>query len=106
MDYDTSKVDEVVLALLHLNAHTDHGITRAWKGFDWEAMDRLHTQGFISDPKSKAKSVVFTDAGARKAEELFRGTLAKPYNRPLQPAAGAGVASSPQAGAAAERPIR
>ena len=29
MDYDTSKVDEVVLALLHLNAHTDNGVTRA-----------------------------------------------------------------------------
>ena len=33
-DYNTTKVDEVILALLHLNAHTDHGITRAWKGFD------------------------------------------------------------------------
>ena len=72
MDYDTTKVDEVVLALLHLNAHTDHGIARAWKGFDWDAMDRLHTHGFISDPKSKAKSVVLTDEGARRAEELFR----------------------------------
>jgi len=41
MDYDTTRSDEVVLALLHLNAHTDHGITRAWKGFDWDAMDRL-----------------------------------------------------------------
>ena len=72
MDYDTTKVDEVVLALLHLNAHTDHGSTRAWKGFDWDAMDRLHTQGFISDPKSKAKSVALSDEGARRAEELFR----------------------------------
>jgi len=72
MDYDTSKVDEVVLALLHLNAHTDHGITRVWKGFNWDAMDRLHGQGFISDPKSKAKSVVLTDEGARRAEELLR----------------------------------
>ena len=73
MDYDTTKVDEVVLALLHLNAHTDHGSTRAWKGFAWDAMDRLHTQGFISDPKSKAKSVALSDEGARRAEELFRG---------------------------------
>jgi hypothetical protein len=77
MDYDTTKVDEVVLALLHLNAHTDHGIARAWKGLDWDAMDRLHTQGFISDPKSKAKSVVLTDEGARRAEELFRRYFGK-----------------------------
>ena len=77
MDYDTSKVDEVVLALLHLNARSDHGITRAWKGFDWDAMDRLHGRGFISDPKSKTKSVVLTDEGARRAEELFRRYFGK-----------------------------
>jgi predicted transcriptional regulator len=72
MEYDVTKLDEVVLALLHFNAHTDHGVTRAWKGFDWDILDRLHAQGFISDPKSKAKSVVLTDEGARVAEELFR----------------------------------
>ena len=77
MDYDTTKVDEVVLALLHLNAHTDGGFTRAWKSFDWDAMDRLHTQGFISNPKSKAKSVALTEAGERAAEELFRKYFAK-----------------------------
>jgi hypothetical protein len=32
MEYDTTKVGEIVLALLHFNAHTDHGVTRAWKG--------------------------------------------------------------------------
>jgi hypothetical protein len=77
MDYDTDKVDEVVLALLHLNARTDHGITRAWKAFDWDAMDRLHARGFISDPKSKAKSVRLTDEGARGAEEQFRRFFGK-----------------------------
>jgi hypothetical protein len=32
------KIDETVLALLHLTLH-DGG--RAWKGFDWETMNRL-----------------------------------------------------------------
>jgi Domain of unknown function (DUF6429) len=77
MEYDVTKLDGVVLALLHFNAHTDHGITRAWKGFDWDILDRLHAQGFISDPKSKAKSVVLTDEGARVAEELFRRHFGK-----------------------------
>jgi len=27
MEYDTTKLDEVVLALLYFNAHTDHGVT-------------------------------------------------------------------------------
>jgi hypothetical protein len=76
-EYDVTKLDEVVLALLHFNAHTDHGVTRAWKGFDWDTLDRLHALGFISDPKSKAKSVVLTDEGARVAEELFRRHFGK-----------------------------
>ena len=76
-DYNTTKVDEVILALLHLNAHTDHGITRAWKGFDWDALDRLHAQGFIANPKSKAKSVVLTEEGVRRGEELFRRYFAQ-----------------------------
>lgn len=70
--YDTDKVDEAVLALLHLNAFGLHGVTRAWKGFDWDALDRLHARGLISDPRSKARSVVFSDEGSRLAEELFR----------------------------------
>ena len=77
MEYDTTKLDEVVLALLHLNAHTDHGITRAWKSFDWDTLDRLHAQGFISDPKSKAKSVVLTEEGEERAKELFQRYFSK-----------------------------
>jgi len=77
MEYDTTKLDEVVLALLYFNAHTEHGVTRAWKGFDWDTLDRLHAQGFISDPKSKAKSVVLSEEGARRSEELFRRYFAK-----------------------------
>jgi len=77
MEYDTTKLDEIVLALLHFNAHTDHGATRAWKGFDWDSLDRLHARGFISNPKSKAKSVVLTEEGARLAEELCRRHFGK-----------------------------
>lgn len=44
---------------------------RAWKGFDWDALDRLHRKGLIDDPVGKAKSVVLTDEGLRKAEERF-----------------------------------
>jgi Domain of unknown function (DUF6429) len=44
---------------------------RAWKGHDWETLDRLHTQGYISEPRSKAKSVVLSEAGERRARELF-----------------------------------
>lgn len=71
MMYDEHKVDDVVLALLHLNAFKDRYGWRAWKGLDWSALDRLHERGLIGDPKSKAKSVPLTDEGVALAAELF-----------------------------------
>jgi hypothetical protein len=74
MDIDTKKIDETVLALLHLTLHDGR---RAWKGFDWDIMNRLHQKGFISDPVGKAKSVVLTDEGLRESERLFKKLFAK-----------------------------
>ena len=71
MEINEEKIDEVVLALLYLNFHGNHGAVRAWKSFDWDAMDRLHKKGFISDPKSKARSVLVTEEGQKVAKELF-----------------------------------
>ncbi|CAA2143690.1 DUF6429 family protein [Methylobacterium bullatum] len=74
MDIDEEKIDAAVLALLRLTLHDER---RAWKGFDWNAMERLHRKGMISDPASKAKSVVLTDEGLHQAEELFRVLFAR-----------------------------
>jgi hypothetical protein len=72
MDYDHDKVDEVVLALLWLTAFDEDEFgARAWKSHDWDALDRLHAAGYISDPKSKAKSVVLSAEGVRRSRELF-----------------------------------
>jgi hypothetical protein len=73
MEIDTDRIDQAVLALLYLGRHDRW---RAWKSFDWAAMDRLHKKGLISDPVGKAKSVVFTDEGLREAERLFRELFA------------------------------
>ena len=73
---DADKIDEAVLALLYLTCFNDGTrslpIWRAWKGHDWDALDRLHHKGYISNPASKAKSVVFSDKGRREAERLFK----------------------------------
>ncbi len=71
MEYNRDKVDELVLALLFLTTHDDPPGKRAWKGHDWDAMDRLHEKGYISDPKGRAKSVVLTEEGVRRSRELF-----------------------------------
>ena len=72
MDYDTDKVDDAALALLSLTFHEEFGVIRAWKGLDWKITDRLYEKGYIADPKGKAKSVVMTDEGVARAEELFK----------------------------------
>lgn len=68
MEYDESKIDKVVLALLQLTLHEGN---RAWKGHDWDVMARLHEQGWISDPVGKAKSILLTDEGLQRSRELF-----------------------------------
>ncbi len=68
MDLDEDKIADAVLALLYLGLHDG---VRAWKGFDWEALDRLHEKGMIENPRGKAKSVVFTEEGLRRSKELF-----------------------------------
>src|SRR5215212_7602067 len=73
-EIDPDRIDDTVLALLWLGLHDGW---RAWKGFDWDAMDRLHRKGMISDPVGKAKSVVFTEDGRREAERLFRELFAR-----------------------------
>jgi hypothetical protein len=74
MDLDTDKIDDAVLALLYLGRHDG---ARAWKGFDWEAMNRLHEKGYITDPRGKAKSVVFTEEGLERATRLLQELFGK-----------------------------
>jgi hypothetical protein len=68
MNLDDDKIDRVILALLYLGLHDE---VRAWKGFDWESLNRLHEKGFISNPRGKAKSVVFTEEGLTEARRLL-----------------------------------
>ncbi|NEW98520.1 DUF6429 family protein [Rhodopseudomonas sp. BR0G17] len=74
MEFDTGKIDDATLALLYLTLHDG---TRAWKGHDWNTLDRLHDKGLIENPAGKVQSVVFTDEGLRRAKELFETMFAK-----------------------------
>jgi hypothetical protein len=62
------RIDDTVLALLYLNLY-HCGVV--WKGFDWDAMNRLHEKGSISDPVRKAKSVRFSEDGEKQARKIF-----------------------------------
>jgi hypothetical protein len=71
---DTDKIDETVLALLQL---TLHDTVRAWKGHDWEVLNRLHRKGMIDNPVGKEKSVVLTDQGLAEKRAFIQSTVRK-----------------------------
>ena len=103
MEYDAAKLDEIVLALLYLNVSTT---ARAWKGFDWDSLDRLY-HGVSSQTRSRRRS----RWSSRKKELASQrshsgGTLVRPYNRPLQPSALTRRRPAAVGGAATERLIR
>ena len=68
MTINERKIDETVLGLLYLTIHDGD---RAWKGFDWGALNRLYEKGFIEDPVNKNKSVVLTNRGIAESKRLF-----------------------------------
>jgi DNA-binding PadR family transcriptional regulator len=71
MDYDPGKIKEAVLALLYLwSWQEEYGIHRTWKEMDWDVLDSLHEQGYISNPKGNRKSVTLTEEGIAQAQEF------------------------------------
>jgi len=74
MEIDNEKIDNAVLALLQLTLHDDG---RAWKGMDFEVMDRLHEKGNILNPTGKQKSVVLTEKGLTESSKLFSELFSK-----------------------------
>ena len=74
METDEDRVYDAVLALLYLTLDRDG---RAWKGFDWSVMNRLHDKGMIHNPDGKAKSVLPTEEDIAESERLFPEMFAK-----------------------------
>jgi len=68
MTIDADRIDDAVLALLHLTLHDQN---RASKGFDQDALGRLHQKGLIDDPASGPESVGLTSDGLQRSKELF-----------------------------------
>lgn len=82
MEYDQDKVDEIVLGLLYLTSSQDALGTRAWKGFDWEVLNRLYQKGYISDPQSKSPTLLLSEEGARRSKEIFQHTFSRSTTSP------------------------
>ena len=81
LSVDTDLIDEAILALMFLTLHRSGSARaswRAWKSFDWSALDRLQMKGLIYDSYGKAKSVTLTEEGHRRCEAAFRRLFTKP----------------------------
>jgi hypothetical protein len=71
MKCNQEKVDEMILALMYLGLHDE---SRVWKTFDWDSLNRLFEKDFISNPISKAKSVVLTMEGRKNLKSFLGNT--------------------------------
>ncbi|WP_236168928.1 DUF6429 family protein [Pseudomonas atacamensis] len=60
-------IDDAVLALLAAYSSDDGN---AWKGYDFEIMNRLHAQGLISNPVNRNKSIWLTEEGLERGREI------------------------------------
>jgi hypothetical protein len=92
MALDTDRIDDTVLALLYLTLHDQD---RAWKGFDWDTLSRLHEKGMIDNPVSEAKLVEFTTEGLRRSKELFEAMFTKRLTEQLSQPASAQISRYP-----------
>lgn len=85
MEFGKEKIDDAIFALLFLTLDRDG---RAWKGFDWDSMNRLPAKGHIDNPVGNAKSVILTDEGIARSEHLFREMFGKSEYRAIGSARG------------------
>jgi Domain of unknown function (DUF6429) len=65
------EADDQILALLQLTTLKNGPIKRVWEGQYRQSLDRLFEKGYLVDPRTKAQSVVLTNAGREKARALF-----------------------------------
>ena len=63
------QIKDLTLMLLYLNSFGDAGSCRSWKGYDFDDLNKLAEEGFISEGR-RAKSVVLYDEGIERAKEL------------------------------------
>ena len=63
------QIKDLTLMLIYLNSFGDEGCRRSWKGYDFDDLNQLAEEGFISEGR-RAKSVVIYDECIHRAEKL------------------------------------
>lgn len=63
------QIKDLTLMLLYLNSFEDGNSKRSWKGYNFDDLNALAEEGFISEGR-RAKSVVLYGEGLEKAKVL------------------------------------
>jgi len=76
---ESELLEDLTLFLLYVHSWREKVVehfyvARSWKGYDFDVLDRLNEKGYIRG-SHKAKSVILTDEGLKRAEELKRKLL-------------------------------
>ena len=71
---ESEVLEDLVLVLLYMfswseKVSPDFSVARSWKGYSFDVLDALEDKGYISS-SHKAKSVIITDEGLKRASEL------------------------------------
>ena len=70
------KIKELTLMLLYLTSWTEKetygSFQRAWKGYDFDILNKLEEEELIGGSTHKAKSTYITEEGIEKAKELLK----------------------------------
>jgi len=79
---DESLIEDLTLFLLYVWSWREKVaesiyVSRSWKGYDFDVLDRLSEKGYIAG-SHRAKSVILTDEGSKRGEELKEMLMNKP----------------------------
>ena len=78
---ESELLDDLTLLLLYAQSWKEKVgeslyVTRSWKGYDFDVLDRLREKGYIAGSRT-AKSVILTDDGLKRGGELKLRLLSK-----------------------------
>lgn len=78
-EFNTDLLDDPVRALLWFNGSTTKiGGHAAWKSRPWDALDRRHAGGLISEPRRKSYSVAHEEKACAPGEAAFAQEFGTP----------------------------
>jgi hypothetical protein len=63
------QISNLTLLLLYLTSWKENEVQRAWKGYDFDVLNKLEEDGLIAQSKT-AKSVYLTEKGIKEAKKF------------------------------------